>query len=251
MLRKRKGHIKNICITLFLCVCLLTLTSMQAENMDYIDTMKFINATEWSTIINQIEQAANDSIKDDAEEQIEAVEQSEASFSSEAKELAVSEPPADEPDEPENVAEVNFYIEEIPLSYELQEYSYQTCLEHNIQYELFLAVMWKESRFEHDQVYVNTNGTTDTGLMQINDVNRTLLAEVLNITDLRDPQQNIRAGAYLLADLLHKYEETNALVAYQFGEGGMVKREQNGQPPPEVILQTIEKRDEFVNYRTN
>ena len=107
----------------------------------------------------------------------------------------------------------------LPVSTELQEYTYKTCIEYGIvdHYELVLALMWRESNFNPTSI----SSTNDYGLMQINKVNHAWLTKKLGITDFLDAEQNIEAGVYILSSLLHKYRDVNkALMAYQFGENG-------------------------------
>ena len=58
------------------------------------------------------------------------------------------------------------------------------------------------------------------GLMQIHSINLPWLQEQIGTTDLSDPVQNIRAGAYILGGYLKRYSLTDSLMAYNLGEGG-------------------------------
>ena len=138
-----------------------------------------------------------------------------------------------------------FYLEQIPLSYELQRYTYYRSAALGIEYELVLALMWRESTFRIEAVSINRNGTQDSGLMQINDVNRGWLEERYGIYNLMDPFQNIDAGTLILADLLSRYGEKQALMAYQFGESGMLRLIREGADAGARTIRVREKRDEF------
>lgn len=108
---------------------------------------------------------------------------------------------------------------DIPLDAALQEYTYNMCVDYYIpeHYELMLALMWQESNFDASVV----SSTDDYGLMQINDVNHDWLSEELGLDDFLDPEQNIHAGVFLMAKLIHKYGDVNkALMAYNMGERG-------------------------------
>ena len=142
-----------------------------------------------------------------------------------------------------------FYLEQIPLSYELQRYTFYRAAALGIEYELVLALMWRESTFRIEVVSVNRNGTRDTGLMQINDVNRGWLNERYGIYNLMNPFQNIDAGTLILADLLSRYGEAQALVAYQFGEAGMHNQVRNGADINALSRRVREKRDEYRAMR--
>jgi hypothetical protein len=138
------------------------------------------------------------------------------------------------------------FSEEIPLSRELQEYTFAQCRENGLSYELVLALMWRESRFQVTAVGYNRNGTCDNGVMQINDVNRGWLMSELGITDLMDPRQNIAAGTTMLGRLAAKYGEHKALMAYQYGETGMKRKLAQGVTTNDLIRQLYLKRAEFV-----
>jgi len=138
-----------------------------------------------------------------------------------------------------------FYLEQIPLSYELQRYTYDRSAALGLEYELVLALMWRESTFRIEAVGVNRNGTRDSGLMQINDVNRGWLEERHGIYNLMDPFQNIDAGTMILGDLLSRHEERLALIAYQFGESGMRRVVGDGADINALTRRVREKRDEF------
>ena len=107
-------------------------------------------------------------------------------------------------------------IYNIPLSRELQLFTKRLCENHQLDYELVLAVMQVESRFD-EEAY---NPTSECiGLMQVNIINCTELYRVLRITDLKDPHQNIESGIYLL-NKCFKQSEGNvnyALMMYNCG----------------------------------
>ena len=138
-----------------------------------------------------------------------------------------------------------FFLEQIPLSYDLQKYIYDRSVALGLEFELVLALIWRESTFRIEAVGVNRNGTRDSGLMQINDVNQGWLRERYGIYDLMDPFQNVDAGTMILADLLSRYHEPYALVAYQFGEAGMLRAVENGANVNELSRRIREKRDEY------
>ena len=98
-----------------------------------------------------------------------------------------------EPD-PEPTPAIPIY--DIPLSAELQTYTYQRCeamglVAPGVDYQTVLALMSKESGYTADAV----SGTGDYGIMQINTVNHEWLREELGITDFLDAEQSIDAGA--------------------------------------------------------
>ena len=82
----------------------------------------------------------------------------------------------------------------VPLHSTIQSYLIDTCLYWEVDTELILAMMGGESTYNSLAVGHNNNGTTDSGLMQINSCNKDWLTEVLGITDFMDPKQNIECG---------------------------------------------------------
>lgn len=137
------------------------------------------------------------------------------------------------------------YCDKIPMSRELQAYTYKKCEERGIEYELVLAIIWRESNFKINAVHYNTNGTRDNGIMQINDVNRKWLRDDYGITDLMDPYQNIDAGTAMLGRLTSKYGVHNAMLAYQYGEGGMARKLKQGITTSTAIEKAYKQRDYY------
>lgn len=161
--------------------------------------------------------------------------------------------PAIEPQSPEPEryysgtpnAEGFVYCEDIPLSKTLQQYTWDRCVQMKLDYSLVIALMWRESRFNTDAVGMNVNGTQDSGIMQINDVNKGWLSEKHGITNLMDPVQNIDAGTLMLSGFAGKYGEHGALMAYQYGESGMKQKIAQGVTTNKQIEQLMEKRAYF------
>lgn len=113
-----------------------------------------------------------------------------------------------------------FVSSSIPLDYQLQEKLQEFCGDFGVPYEIVLAVIYQESRFDSTA----RNGSC-VGYMQINMVNLEWLNREIGITDLHDPVQNLMAGTYMLGELFEKYGEANmALTAYNHGEAGARKK---------------------------
>lgn len=143
------------------------------------------------------------------------------------------------------------YLEEVPLSKELQLYTYNKCQEYNLRYSLVLAIMWRESGFNPNALgYNKWNDTYDSGLMQINDCNKGWLAEQCGITDLFDPYQCIDAGTEILHRLSHNGEH-GMLMAYQYGEAGMKKQIAKGVTTNSSIEKAYTKAAEFEEMMNN
>ena len=87
-----------------------------------------------------------------------------------------------------------FYLYDISLSDELQRYTFDISAERGLNYEMILAIMFRESTFREGAV----SKTNDYGIMQINRGNHKWLSESLGITDFLDPKQSIDAGTFHL-----------------------------------------------------
>lgn len=105
----------------------------------------------------------------------------------------------------------------LPLSPELQQFTYDTCRYYGISeyYETVLAMMWKESTFDPKKI----SATNDYGLLQINACNHKYLKETLGLVDMLDEKDNIEGGVYLLSTLLTEYDNSieKALMVYNMG----------------------------------
>lgn len=84
---------------------------------------------------------------------------------------------------------------------------------------LALGVAAHESGFDPNATHLNTNGTTDFGVMQLNSTT----VQTLGVANPLDPQENIDAGVGLLAKYLQQYggNEQDALLAYASGPGAV------------------------------
>jgi hypothetical protein len=82
-----------------------------------------------------------------------------------------------------------------------------------------LGIASHESGFNPNAENHNSNGTTDWGVMQLNDTT----VQTMGVSNPLDPQQNINAGVQLLANLLAQYGGNvyNALWAYASGSGNV------------------------------
>jgi hypothetical protein len=133
----------------------------------------------------------------------------------------------------------------IPLCDDLQRYTYTKSQEIGFDYTLALAIMWSESNFRVGAVGHNSNGTSDSGIMQINDVNREWLYRDLGINDLFNPYQNIDAGMEILRRLNEKHGQHNAVIAYQMGESGMLRLLESGRTTSSYTERLYRKQREL------
>ena len=129
----------------------------------------------------------------------------------------------------------------VPLERDLQKKAQEFCAESCVPYEIALAVINQESRFDE-----NADNGSCVGLMQINRINSQWLNEEIGVTDLADPEQNLKAGIWMLGNLFEKYGEWNmVLTAYNNGEtGAKIKFFDNGRiscPYSESVLRNCEE----------
>jgi soluble lytic murein transglycosylase-like protein len=130
----------------------------------------------------------------------------------------------------------------------LKQYAYDTAKAYGVSYELVLAIIYHESGFQASATHLNTNGTTDWGLMQINDVCFSLLQRQMGISamsDLLDPYKGIQAGCAILAyHLRYTGNEDDALLRYQVGAGNYAYYKASGTVPL-CYTNTIALRQSF------
>lgn len=117
--------------------------------------------------------------------------------------------PAAEPEPP-------YLREDIPLDVETQALLYEACGETGVTYELALAVIRKESTYRN----VTGDSGESHGYMQVQPKWHQARMEQLGVTDLMDPLSNFRVGCDYLAELLDKYDVTEALTCYNTGKPG-------------------------------
>lgn len=113
-------------------------------------------------------------------------------------------------------------IYNIPLSDELQIYTQEVCKEYKVPFDLVIGVMFVESTFNQSA----RNGNC-YGLMQVNAINAEELKSI-GVYDLTDAKQNIKGGVYLLSKALRKYDISQALIVYNWGESDAREKLNNG-----------------------
>lgn len=135
---------------------------------------------------------------------------------------------------------------------DLKEYTSRVCDEYGVDYSLALGVIYNESRFKSGLTHMNSNGTIDYGLMQVNEVNFKYLKKTLGITSMNqllDDRVGIRCGVHLLA--YHKNATGNdsaALLRYQVGEGTYRKYVKNGKHTNDTHGRVWQYRDIYHEY---
>lgn len=109
------------------------------------------------------------------------------------------------------------YLRNVPLSLEMQKFTYDTCEEYGVDYDMVLAIMKVESQFSN----IISDDGNDYGICQINKINHAWLAEEHDLTDMLDEKQNITACVLILADIQEEFTAPNEiLMAYNLGKGG-------------------------------
>lgn len=143
--------------------------------------------------------------------------------------------------EPDPAPTVRIY--DIPLSEELQAFTFNLCEEYGVDYEMVLAIMDKESDYTASAI----SKSSDYGIMQINKINHKWLTEELEVTDFLDPEQNIRCGIYMLADLMKKYDDPHrVLMAYNMGERGAREYVAKGNTSSAYSRYIMQLRDKLL-----
>lgn len=116
---------------------------------------------------------------------------------------------------------------DIPLSDDLKSFIYNECERYDISYELALAIIKTESKFNHKAVSI----TNDFGLFQLNKNTYPWIIRELDIKnkDIMNPKTNIMCGIYYLNYLKNHYVNLGysdedvfkfLIVSYNRGIGG-------------------------------
>ena len=133
-----------------------------------------------------------------------------------------------------------YYV--VPLSDNLQDVIFSECDAKNVPADLVIALIDVESDFNPNLV----SKTNDYGLMQINTCHKDSLKKALQITNLLDEKQNIKAGVYMLSGIVSKYSNMDqALMVYNCGEFGAKKLWNNGIYSTDYSRKVIAKINEI------
>ena len=117
--------------------------------------------------------------------------------------------PTREPQTIEAATKVEAPIYNIPLSKELQQFTYEKCLEYDVDYLMALGLMDAESDFQVDAI----SPTDDYGIMQINKENHDYLNDAFNKEiDFLDAKQNIEAGVFYLSGICENNTDPNRIL---------------------------------------
>jgi len=150
---------------------------------------------------------------------------------------------------------VDEVIKELTLPLRHEDVIRQQAREKDVDAALIAAVIYSESKFSDA-----TSSAGARGLMQITPeaakfIEKQSGGTTFKLSDLSDPELNIRYGTFLLRELLDRYEgdEAAALAAYNAGPGnadkwGGADLSVEEIPFPETrayVEEVLEKRDEY------
>ncbi|MEG0898456.1 MAG: transglycosylase SLT domain-containing protein [Oscillospiraceae bacterium] len=114
------------------------------------------------------------------------------------------------------VAEPKKVYYDIPLSEQMQDYTFEMCNKYKVSPEIIFAIMWRESRYDFEAYNKGCIGIMQIKLKFWKDE-----AKLMGLTDLYNPYQNIEAGVYILSKHFNKYGDyEKSLVCYQNGDKG-------------------------------
>jgi len=150
---------------------------------------------------------------------------------------------------------VDEVIKELTLPLRHEDVIRQQAREKNVDAALIAAVIYSESKFSDA-----TSSAGARGLMQITPeaakfIEKQSGGTTFKLSDLSNPELNIRYGTFLLHELLERYDgdEAAALAAYNAGPGnadkwGGADLSVEEIPFPETrayVEEVLEKRDEY------
>lgn len=105
----------------------------------------------------------------------------------------------------------------VPLDDDLQQFVAEAGKTYGIDPALILAVIWRESDFDPDDI--SDDGKT-FGLMGVMASEHTDRCMRLGVYNLRNPYQNIVAGTDILAELYADYGDWARVLSFYNGGGG-------------------------------
>ena len=141
--------------------------------------------------------------------------------------------------------DVPFVMLPVPMSEGDQEAVFRICQDGEVAFPLVMAIIEHESEFDASA----RSKTGDSGLMQINDINKASLYD-LGYQDLFLLEDNVGAGVYMLSYLFGKYEgdTTFVLMAYNAGEKGAREMRNAGINETEYSVEILQRAQQFTDY---
>lgn len=129
----------------------------------------------------------------------------------------IGEDPEEEVKIAEALLEQGYFRDDIPLSYEEQDYLHTACEEFGVDHALMLALIEQESNFQN----VAGDDGRSVGYCQIQEKWWGRLMHEIGAEDLYQPYDNFRVSAAILAENTAKYGTVeDALTAYNTGKPG-------------------------------
>ena len=141
--------------------------------------------------------------------------------------------------------DVPFVMLPVPMSEGDQEAVFRICQDGEVAFPLVMAIIEHESEFDASA----RSKTGDSGLMQINDINKASLYD-MGYQDLFLLEDNVGAGVYMLSYLFGKYEgdTTFVLMAYNAGEEGAREMRNAGINETEYSVEILQRAQQFTDY---
>lgn len=115
------------------------------------------------------------------------------------------------------LVEQGYFREDVPLTFEEQDYLQTACAEFGVEYDLMLSLIYRETRFQN----IAGDSGNSIGYCQIQPRWWSGLMEEIGAEDLMEPQDNFRTACAIVAQLTEKYGNVrDALSAYNTGSPG-------------------------------
>jgi soluble lytic murein transglycosylase len=116
-------------------------------------------------------------------------------------------------------------IQELTLPLKHEDVIRQQAREKDVDAALIAAVIYSESKFNDAESSAGARGLMQITPAAAEFIERQSGGTTFDLSDLSDPEINIRYGTYLLRELLERYDgdEAAALAAYNAGPGNADK----------------------------
>lgn len=112
-------------------------------------------------------------------------------------------------------------IYDVKLDAEIQWYLLGVCKANDVPFNLAMATIWKESRYNPNAINNNGGKSTDAGLFQINDCNWDMYSRKFEDWDPFDPYDSCDAGvAHIKYCMQYDKKPTCFMMVYNMGLTG-------------------------------
>ena len=123
---------------------------------------------------------------------------------------------------------------------EVEELSVEIGGEYGICPEVLQALAWQESRYSED-----AEAAGCSGLMQVAGYWHQDRMERLGVSDLYDPEGNMRVAADYLAELAEKYEDIGMVLMVYNGDSGAEAYQKTGDGLSEYAVSVLELSEQL------